>query len=320
MTDVRIAMIGLGAMCQKVHLPSVASLDNATIAAVCDLDTDRLAAVADRYGVTDRYTDYRAMIKEAAPDGVYAVGQPHLMYDVWVWCLENAIPLFIEKPLGLNWHQAQMLARLAEDHGVITQVGFQRRSSPLLQMLRARCLERGPIVHAVCEFYKNALEPTWGPRDHMLDDCVHSIDTLRWMCGGNVVDIQSHCKRIGVPDINWIAATLHFDNGSSGMLVNSWSSGRRVFRVEMHAPGICADADPEHDGILHDADGSETFDTRSVAGSDELYVFGGFQEKTKEFVESLAAGVERTSSPFRDALETMRIAEKILAQAVLSDK
>ena len=320
MTDVRVAMIGLGAMCQRVHLPSLAALEDTTIVGMCDLDADRLSTVADQYGVADRYSDYRAMIKEVSPDGVYAVGQPHLMYDVWVWCLENDVPLFIEKPLGLNWHQAQMLARLAADHGLTTQVGFQRRSSPLLRMLRDRCVERGPIVHAVCEFYKHALEPTWGPRDHMLDDCVHSIDTLRWMCGGNVVDIQSHCKRIGVPDINWITATLHFDNGSTGLLVNSWSSGRRVFRVEMHAPGICADADPENEGTLHSADGSETFDTRAVAQGDELYIFGGFQAKTREFVESLRSGVEQTSSPFRDALETMRIAEKILAEAVLSNQ
>jgi predicted dehydrogenase len=45
------------------------------------------------------------------------------------------------------------------------------------------------------------------------DDCVHAIDTVRWMCGGQVVEIESRCKRIGTPDINWIGATLHFDNG-----------------------------------------------------------------------------------------------------------
>ena len=44
-----------------------------------------------------------------------------------------------------------------------------------------------------------------GPRDHMMDDCVHAIDTLRWICGGgqgepqraDVVGIESRCRRIG---------------------------------------------------------------------------------------------------------------------------
>jgi len=44
-----------------------------------------------------------------------------------------------------------------------------------------------------------------------MDDCTHAIDTLRWMCGGEVTAIDSHCKRIGTPDINWIGATLQFD-------------------------------------------------------------------------------------------------------------
>ena len=71
-----------------------------------------------------------------------------------------------------------------------------------------------------------------------MDDTVHAIDTLRWICGGEVVKVDSHVKRVQVPNINFISATLHFDNGSTGYLINSWSSGRRIFSVEIHAPGI----------------------------------------------------------------------------------
>lgn len=67
-----------------------------------------------------------------------------------------------------------------------------------------------------------------GAIDHMMDDCTHSVDTARWICGGEVVKIELHCRRILVPDINWIEATLHFDNGATCLLVNSWASGRRV--------------------------------------------------------------------------------------------
>ena len=60
-----------------------------------------------------------------------------------------------------------------------------------------------------------------------------------------VVKIASECKRINVPDINWIGATLHFDNGSSCYVIGNWASGRRIFKVQMHAPGICADVELE---------------------------------------------------------------------------
>ncbi len=316
---VRVAMIGAGSMATRVHYPSLASFPDVDIAAICDIDQGRLAEVADRYGVAGRYTDYRKMVEEVAPDGVYAIGQPQYMYDIWMWCLRRGCNLYIEKPMGLTGHQARALAWLADERGVITQVSHQRRCSPLLVRMREECLRRGPMVHAVCEFYKRGPSPYVDARDHMMDDCVHSIDTVRWMCGGEVVGIESRCRRVGTPDINWIGASLHFSTGATGYVINSWSSGRRVFRVEMHAPGVCADGDPESGGRLY-ADGDEAgvaLDAREVGGSDELYVFGGFRAKNREFIESLKSGVEVTGSPFRDAVKTMDVAEKILAQAAL---
>lgn len=324
---VRIAMIGAGRMANNVHYPSLASFDDVEIAAISDLIPEVLNATADKYGVSGRYADYRKMVSEVAPDGVYVIGQPHQMFDIWVWCLKEGLNLYIEKPMGLTWHQAQMLAHLAEQKGVVTQVSHQRRTSPLLHALRDRLLERGPVVHAVCEFYKHGPSPYIGARDHMMDDTVHAIDTVRWMCGGGrgshsgaeVVAIESECKRIGTPDINWIGATLHFANDATGYLINSWSSGRRVFRVQMHAPGIVAEGDQEGIAqVFTDGDTTGTpYSAQEVAGSEDLYVFGGFHAKNREFIDSLKTGRDVTSSPFRDCLKTMEIAEKILAQALM---
>ena len=315
---IRVAVIGAGDMANSVHYPALASFPDVEIAAICDVDPLRLQTTADRYHVAGRYADYRRMVEAVAPDGVYAIGQPQYMYDVWIWCLQHGCNLYIEKPMGLSWHQAQMLAHLAESRRLITQVSHQRRSSPLLMLLRQECLRYGPIVHAICEFYKHDLRPMLGARDHMLDDCTHAIDTVRWMCGGRVSGVESCCRRVGTPDINWIGAVLHFDNGSTGYVVNSWCSGRRVFRVEMHAMGVCVDADVEGRARLYVA-GDHTgveYDAQQVAGSAELYVYGGFQAKNREFIDSLKGGQEVTSSPFRDCLQTMEVAERILGQAL----
>jgi virulence factor len=112
---VRVAMIGAGTMANSVRFPPLASFEDVETAASCGLDRSRLQATADKYGVRRRYTNYRQMVEEIAPDGVYAIGQPHLMYDIWVWCFQQGLNLYIEKPMGLFWHQAQMLAYLAED-------------------------------------------------------------------------------------------------------------------------------------------------------------------------------------------------------------
>lgn len=320
MEKVKVAMIGAGGMANSVHYPSLASFDDVEISAICDLDENRLNSTADKYNVEKRYNNYRKMIEEVSPDAIYVIGQPHLMYDIWTWCLEQGLNLYIEKPMGLSIHQARSMALLAEKKGCITQVSFQRRTCPMVVKLHEECLKKGPIIHAVCRFYKCAISPNFSARDHMMDDSVHAIDTLRWMCGGEVIDIESVTKRVLVHDINFITAFLHFDNGALGVLMNSWSSGRRIFGVEMHAPGICAEAEHEGKGYLYvdgDTKGIE-FDTREVAGSDQNFVYGGFQAKNREFIDCIKAK-KLPSSNFSDAIKTMEVAEVILAQNTLRE-
>jgi virulence factor len=305
-------------MANRVHYPSLASFEDVEIAAICDINTERLRITADQYGVEKRYLDYQAMVEEIAPDAVYAIGQPHIFYDIWTWCLEQGQNLYIEKPMGITLHHARSLAHLAEKRGCITQVSFQRRATPMVVKLHAACLERGTIVHAVCRFYKCAMDPYLEARDHMMDDGVHAIDTLRWMCGGEVVNVHSVVKRVRVPDINFYSALLEFDTGATGLMVNSWTSGRRIFDVEMHAPGICAEAEHEGVGILY-ADGDTrgvAYETREVAGSDAFHVYGGFQAKNREFIDCVKAGT-LPGSHFGDAVKTMEVAESILARATL---
>jgi predicted dehydrogenase len=152
-----------------------------------------------------------------------------------------------------------------------------------------------------------------------MDDGVHAIDTLRWLCGGEVEEIQSVSRRIGTPDLNFFGALLRFDTGATGVLLNSWTSGRRVFRVQMHAPGVCAEAEHEGKGSLYadgDPKGAE-YDTREVAGSDQLFVYGGFQAKNREFIDCVREG-RQPATNLSDALKTMEVAEKILALDLLS--
>ena len=316
---VRVAMIGAGGMANMVHYPSLASFEDVEIAAVCDLDEQRLTDTASRWSIERRYSDYRKMVEEVAPDAVYAIGPPHLFYDIWTWCLRQKQNLYIEKPMGTTIHQARSLAILAEESDCITQVSFQRRTCPMVVMLRDECLKRGPMTHAVCSFYKWAPERYLEARDRVMDDGIHAIDTIRWMCGGEFVRVESVTRRLGVPDLNFAAVLLEFDSGATGVLMTSWTSGRRVFRVEMHGRGICVDAEHEGKGYLY-ADGDTTareYDSREVAGSGEFHVFPGFLAKNREFIDCVKER-RQPGSCFTDAAKTMELAEVILAQDLLT--
>lgn len=314
----RVAVIGAGYMANKVHYPALASLEGVRIEAICDRNRDKLHDTAEKYGVERRYEHYQTMIEDVAPEAVFAIGPPHTMYDVWMWCLEQKLNLFIEKPMGLTVHQARALAHVAERNGCVTAVCFQRRASPMLQKLVAACKARGPVTHASVDFIKNTPAPFLGARDHMFDDGIHAIDTLRYICEGEVVAIHCAARRVGVPDINVITALLEFDSGAVGQMHCNWTTGRRAFRVAIHGLSICAAADLEGKGRLY-ADGDEAgaeLDARQAAGSDEWMIYCGFRAKIAEFLCGVRSSTQPSSS-FSDALKTHLVAEKILALDLL---
>lgn len=320
----RLAMVGAGNRANLVIYPAFNALENVEFVGICDIDAERLKATGDKYNIQNRYGergiyDYQRMIREQKPDAVAVIGDPDVMYPIWKWCLEQKLNLYVEKPLALNIHQARSLAELARRGNCVTQVSLQRRYTPMVRMLREKCLEHGSIVHSVCEFYKCEIQDRFDARDHMMDDCVHAIDTLRWIHGCEVVDIESTCRRIQTADINFISAVLHFEDGSIGHLINSWSSGKRTFRVEMHAPGVFVDAEHENKGYLYengDVQG-QVYDAREISGSDEFYVFTGVKAAAAEFADACLNGGQPACN-FTNACKTMEVAEKILAKALLN--
>ncbi len=317
MSKIRIAFVGAGELANMVHYPSLASFDDVIIDAICDIDKQRLNQTADKYSVEKRFNDYRKMVEKTAPDALYVIGPAHYMYDIWTWCLEEKMNLFIEKPMGITLHQAESLAYLAEKNDCITQVGYQRRSCPLLKKMRDECLKHGPVFYSSCEFFKCALKPRTMATDHLTNDGSHAVDTVRWMCGGEIVKVESFSKHIQTPDVNCIGATLHFDNGSTGYVFNNFASGRRVFQIEIHAPGVYVDAEPEGVATFYrnnDYEGIK-FDSKQVAGSDEFHIYGGYMEKNREFMDAVKSRKQTTSSSFRDCVKTMKIIEMIKAQS-----
>ena len=326
MKKLRVVMIGAGSRANAVIYPSFHALDNAEIVGICDIDPARLAETADRYGIAARYGasgvyDYQNMVAQLKPDAAVVVGQPHIMYDIWCWCLTHGLHLYVEKPLALSLHQARALTALAQRGGLVTQVSLQRRYSPMVTQMREKCLERGSITHAVCKFYKCEINDFLGARDHMMDDTVHAIDTLRWMIGSEIARIDSVTRRIQTVDINYIMAQMTFENGAVGHLMNNWASGKRIFAVEMHAPGIFAEAEHETKGMLY-TDGNlegEAFTASGCAGSDAFYVNTGVFAAAQDFVNCCLHGGQPMSC-FADAVKTMKAAELILAQSLLAEE
>ena len=323
---VRVAVIGAGAMARRVHYPALAAMKDVKVVALCDLDEARLHQTGDAFGVGGRYTSYRRMVEETAPDAVYIILRPAALYPVVMDILQMRRHVFIEKPPGLTRGQTKQMALEAERHGCVTMVGFNRRFIPVLREAKRSLEERGPIVHAVVTFYKNAVgegPPEGGAIDLLTYDAIHAVDTLRWI-GGEVTEVVSDVRALYAEYDNAFTALLRFAGGAVGVLSTMWVAGARIHTFELHSRGASAFVDGTEGARIYAGgtavyrkDGSglaavePTFlRAGAAAGGDEFFRVYGYWAESRHFLDCVKAGLQPETN-FADALKTMTLVERI---------
>jgi virulence factor len=324
----RVALIGAGMMAGRYHHPSLASFSDVELVGISDLIVPKAMAAAASLGIepTRVYSDYREMISTLEPDAVYVLMPPQVLYEPAFYALTHGCHVFVEKPLGLTVTQARMLAYTAEEQGRLSMVGFQRRFSPSITAFRERVEQRGPIHTASVTFHKSTGDlsrPTTfydGAIDPLTSDGIHAVDTLRWLCGGEVEEVHLIGRRRFVPGTiaNAYNALIGFSSGAVGTLSYNLVTGNRIFRVEMHGQNTTAVVDPDRDSLFvaDDAEpvtlSSETFGEAALSPGEVLepYHWLGFWHESRHFIDSIVSGTQ-PSSHFGDAVKTMELVQRL---------
>ena len=328
---VRVALVGAGGMASRYHHPSLASFPDVEIGAICDIVEPKARQNAERFGIPRVYTDYKRMLEEVDPEAVWVLMPPQHLYEPAATVLHQGRHLFIEKPLALTTVQARTLAYFAEQRHCLTSVGFQRRHVPAMTDLRRRVEERGPIHHASVKFVKSTrnLETHAGFYDGAIDpltsDGIHAVDLLRWLCGGEVVDVHASVRTryIVGPIANEYIALVTFTSGAVGLLQSSYVTGRRIFCSEFHAKNVTAYVDAEGESSIVFDDGetesrsSKEWGTAGGAKGDSQEHWLGFWHENRHFIDCVQSGT-LPSAHFGDAVKSMELVDRILHGGVVT--
>ena len=312
----RIAFIGAGGRALMAHYPSLSDIPEAELVAVAELDEQRLHKTCDLYDIKGRYSDYRQLLEREKPDAVYAIMPPHHLFDICATVIEHGCYLIIEKPPAVTTEQIRQLAALARRHKVLTGVSFQRRFAPVIRRGKTLCEKRGTVHTAHASFYKNWVggAPYYrGALDMLTCDGIHAVDTLRYLCGGEVESVASDSRRLNADHWNVHLALVRFSSGATGLLLNNFMAGRRIFSVEIHSPGISFFGDPEEGGQLYadnKTDPIDELDPTVLAGSAEDYRAFGPYDINRHFVDCMLKGKDPETN-FDDATKTMELVDAV---------
>jgi predicted dehydrogenase len=100
-TDTRLHGVVIGAgQFAPYHIDAWARLPNVRISAICDLDPNKADDLAQRYGVTARFTDWREMIDSQQPDFVDIVTPPDTHHAMCVYAAKHGAHVICQKPLA----------------------------------------------------------------------------------------------------------------------------------------------------------------------------------------------------------------------------
>ncbi len=133
MGTIRMGMIGAGWIAQE-HRRVLASLSDAELVAVCDLDEGRARALADGTGARV-CTDWRELLDAEDLDALIVCTPPMSHAQPAVAALGRGLPVYLEKPIARTPQDAAEIVAAAEHSGTVCAIGYQWHALDLLGAL-----------------------------------------------------------------------------------------------------------------------------------------------------------------------------------------
>lgn len=310
----KVAVIGAGNIAEK-HLEVLAAFPDVELAAICSRGHPRIDALADRFAIEQKFTDYRQMLDTVAADAVFVLVSAMQIVPVAGECLRRNIPTLLEKPPGLSAAEALGLAELAQSNGCVNMVALNRRFYSVMQRAREAILEVGPLVSVLVEGPERLAEvkavgihPPEIIAGLLFANGIHCIDLLRYF-GGDVAHISAYASQWDEVQKNSFAALLKFTSGATGHYIANWMAPAS-WSVSLYGMGRRVVLNPLEKATLIESDRLETL---LPVDEVDLQFKPGLFGQNRFFLDCVKErrSVAYPASDLADAVKTMQLIEAI---------
>ena len=120
----------------RAHIPALLALPDVELAAVCTAHPDTARESAERYGVPLAFSDHMEMLERDDLDAIGVSVRVPKHHALTMDVLRAGKHVYTEWPLGANLAEAEEMAALAREQGVLSMVGLQGRCAPEFLRLR----------------------------------------------------------------------------------------------------------------------------------------------------------------------------------------
>lgn len=235
---IRFGLIGCGYISRK-HIKAIASCEEAILAAVSDLNGERMEeakfyyqAELDQDHSIKCYEDYKEMLKDDQIDAVVISSFSGLHAEMAKAALYSGKHVVLEKPMALSIEESNQLIELEENQKKVLMVCHQLRFMPIMQTVK-KLIDEGRLgklflcvssirINRSPDYYSKASwRGKWESDGGMLvNQGIHVVDLIQWFFGevesvyGEVIQQPSQLKETEDAAVG----IIRFSNQAKGII------------------------------------------------------------------------------------------------------
>ena len=256
MEKVRFGIVGLGnqgTLYVKL-LEQMQRVENGVLAAVCDIDPARIAAIKELLGeAADKiayFDDAETMFKSGLID-IAMIETPH--YDhptLAIKALNAGIHCCVDKPAGVYTKQVKEMLAVAEKSDKLLGIMFNQRTNPIFRKMKEMIAngEIGDIKRTnwiITDWYRTqiyydsgAWRATWSGEGGgvLYNQAPHQLDLLQWIVGMTPASVRAFCHNGKWHDIEVeddVTAYMEWPNGATGVFITTTADAPGSNRFEV---------------------------------------------------------------------------------------
>jgi predicted dehydrogenase len=233
LSNLKLAVIGCGAITKGIHLPVTALSDQVEITVLVDKFLPRARELADKYDVPAVTDDYRDVVGQA---DAAIVALPHYLHaPVTIELLRRGIHVLVEKPMALKASDCDEMIGAANDTGAVLAVGLVRRFREASRFVK-QIIKNGMLGNIVNFDFREGNIYSWSAASALTFQKEtgggvltgvgpHTLDLLLWWLG-DYDSVEYYDDTMGGVEAD-CELYLQLQCGASGVVELSWTRDLR---------------------------------------------------------------------------------------------
>ena len=253
MEKVRFGIVGFGNM-GSAHTASLfdGKVKNAVIAAVCDINPEKLEKVKEKYGDAIKLFDNHVDMYKSGEIDAVLVATPHYSHSpLSISAFEHNLNVLCEKPAGVYTKQVREMNEAAEKTDKVFGIMYNQRTNPVYQKVRQLIKdgELGEIRRLnwiITTWYRSqsyydsgTWRATWEGEGGgvLLNQDPHQLDLWQWVMGDVLpTRVRSFCaygKMHNIEVEDDVTAYAEYENGATAVFITSTYETPGTNRLEI---------------------------------------------------------------------------------------